>query len=111
MADLATRIQDLMKQREEMQDKKRSLEVEIRFKEERLAESKAALSEKGVDYETLEDLKTEIEDKKERLEDVVSNMERTLSTKGDKILNPTSQQLSNPVPEPVSHGLGTDLNI
>lgn len=110
MADLATRIQELMNQREEMQDKKRSLEVEIKFKEDRLKESKEKLSAKGVDYETLEDLKVEIEDKKERLESVVSNMEKTLGTKGERILNPDNKALSNPVPEPMEN-IFSGLNI
>lgn len=90
MSDLAARIQGLMKERERIQDEKRNLEVEIDFKRKRLVEAKESLSEKGVDYETLEDLTQEIADKKERLEAVVSNMENSLNS-ADTIENPVDK--------------------
>lgn len=92
MADLTTRIQNLMKERERIQDEKRSLDVEISFKEERLSEGKESLSEKGVDYETLDDLKQEIVDKKERLDEVVSHMEKALNS---------ANTIDNPVDKPI----------
>lgn len=92
MSELATRIQNLMKERERMQDEKRSLELEINFKNERLVEAKESLSEKGVDYDTPEDLAQEISDKKERLEEVVTNMERALNS---------ADTIDNPVDKPV----------
>lgn len=90
MSELATRIQGLMKERERIQDEKRNLDVEIDFKQKRLVEAKESLSEKGVDYETLEDLKQEITDKKERLEAVVTNMEKALNS-ADTIENPVDK--------------------
>lgn len=92
MSELASRIQSLMKERERMQDEKRSLEIEINFNKERLVEAKESLSLKGVDYDTAEDLAQEIADKKERLEEVVTNMERALNS---------ANTIDNPVDKPV----------
>lgn len=81
MSALVQRITLLKEKHAEIQDKKRSLEVEIRLKEENLARAKQSLSEKGIDYETLDELREEIEAKKVRLEDVVSHMESVLNQK------------------------------
>lgn len=95
MSNLAERIQKLMDARDKLQDKKRSLEVEINYKKKLLEESKASLSEKGVDYNTVDELKAEIKEKQERLEDIVSNMEKSLQS-AQSIEKPVDKEVKNP---------------
>lgn len=75
MSDFIQRLQKLEEARKQHIAEKNRLEASISVQEEMLNEFKKELEEKGIVYESLEELQEEIAEREQVLEEKVSNIE------------------------------------
>lgn len=75
MSDFIQRLQKLEEARKQHIAEKNRLEASISVQEEMLNEFKKELEEKGIVYESLEELQEEIVEREQVLEEKVSNIE------------------------------------
>lgn len=96
MSDFIQRLQKLEEARKQHIAEKNRLEASISVQEEMLNEFKKELEEKGIVYESLEELQEEIAEREQVLEEKVSNIEnRTAISEQEPVRVQPSQTSSD----------------
>lgn len=89
MSDFIQRLQKLEEARKQHIAEKNRLEASISVQEEMLNEFKKELEEKGIVYESLEELQEEITEREQVLEEKVSNIENRTSISEQEPVQPS----------------------
>lgn len=79
MDELQRRFDAVKKQIEEQQTIKIRLQTQIEERQARILEQTEELQERGITYETLEDLEQQISDREARVEQLLTNMEQKIN--------------------------------
>lgn len=79
MDELQRRFDAVKKQIEEQQTIKIRLQTQIEERQARILEQTEELQERGITYETLEDLEQQISERESRVEQLLTNMEQKIN--------------------------------
>lgn len=79
MDELQRRFDAVKKQIEEQQTIKIRLQTQIEERQARILEQTEELQERGITYETLEDLEQQISEREARVEQLLTNMEQKIN--------------------------------